>query len=202
MSALLLGNRIVLQRAYAAIFFLLLAVSLNAWRQDFPIVGHVLSLSGWVLVAVGSIGRIWAGFYVSGRKTTMLVMEGPYSICRHPLYFFGFLGVLGVMLTTETLTFPVVFGACFAWYYRHLMAKEELEMRKLHGAAFEAYCVRTPRFFPKWKLHYEPERYTVSAALFRRNLMDAVWFVIAGGAVEFLEGMHTAGYIPTLLHIY
>lgn len=70
MSAFLLGNRIVLQRAYAAVFFLLLAVSVNAWRQDLPIVEHVLSLSGWVLVAVGSMGRIWAGLYVSGQKTT------------------------------------------------------------------------------------------------------------------------------------
>lgn len=63
MSAFLLGNRIALQRAYATVVFLLLAVSFNAWRQAFPLVEHLLSLTGWLLIGVGSMGRIWAGSY-------------------------------------------------------------------------------------------------------------------------------------------
>ena len=33
------------------------------------------------------------------------------------------------------------------------------------------------------------------------NLGDALWFVIAGGIVEFIEGMHISGYLPTLVRI-
>ena len=83
------------------------------------------------------------------------------------------------------------------------MAREENILRGLHAAAFEAYFARVPRFWPNIRLFSEPARYVVSAVQFRKSLTEAVWWVIAGGIIEFLEGMHVdANYLPTILHIF
>ena len=39
----------------------------------------------YLLVAVATVGRLWCGIYVFGRKSKVLCMDGPYSICRNPL---------------------------------------------------------------------------------------------------------------------
>src|SRR5690348_8154731 len=48
---------------------------------------HLGALSvGWTTFMAGAALRFWATLYVGGRKEEQLIMEGPYSICRHPLY--------------------------------------------------------------------------------------------------------------------
>ena len=106
------------------------------------------------------------------------------------------------MMVSETLLLPLLFSLLFWGYYPRVIAREEANLRRLHGAAFDAYCARVPRFWPNFSLYSEPLNYSVSAARFRRNLADVALFVMAGGLVEFIEGMHTSGYLPTLMHIY
>jgi hypothetical protein len=165
-------------------------------------VEHLLSLVGWALVGIGVMGRIWCGSYISGNKNSKLMVEGPYSISRNPLYFFTFLGGFGVMLITETLLLPILAAVLYGAYYPRVMAREEEVLLKLHGTTFEAYRASVPRFWPNWTLYSEPASYVISAAAFRKHLADVLWFVIAGGTVEFLEGMHVSGFLPTLLRLY
>lgn len=191
-----------LTRLLALALLLALIVSAEGWCDVAPMVECLLSLAGWILVGAGMSGRIWCGSYISGRKNNDLVVEGPYSISRNPLYFFSFIAGLGVMMVSETLLLPLLFSLLFWGYYPRVIAREEANLRRLHGAAFDAYCERVPRFWPKFSLYSEPCNYSVSAARFRRNLADVALFVMAGGLVEFIEGMHTSGYLPTLMHIY
>jgi protein-S-isoprenylcysteine O-methyltransferase Ste14 len=195
-------SRILLSRVLALAVLAALVVCVEGWRVAAPIVEDLLSLAGWVFLGIGMSGRIWSSSYISGRKKTELVVEGPYSICRHPLYFFSFVAGLGVMLVTETLLLPLLFSIVFWVYYPHVMRREEEVLLRLHHAVFEAYCSRVPRFWPKFSLYVEPPNYTVSAAKFRRNLSDVVWFVVAGGVIEFVEAMHISRYLPTLLTLY
>jgi protein-S-isoprenylcysteine O-methyltransferase Ste14 len=189
-------------RALAALLLLALLVSSENWCHVAPAVECLLSLAGWILVGLGMSGRIWCGSYISGRKNQSLVVEGPYSISRNPLYFFSFVAGLGVMLVSETLLLPLAFCLVFWAYYPGVISREEGRLRDLHGAVFDAYRARVPRFWPNFRLFAEPADYRVSAARFRRNLADVALFVMAGGLVEFIEGMHSSGYLPTLLRIY
>src|SRR6476660_1715925 len=43
-------------------------------------------LLGWGAFLGGTALRLWATGYVGGRKRRELVTEGPYSLCRNPLY--------------------------------------------------------------------------------------------------------------------
>lgn len=195
------GRRIMLTRLMAVLAFCILGVSLTGWRHLAPIFELSLSLVGWVLIAVGVAGRIWCGVHICGNKTALIVV-GPYSICRNPLYFSSFVGGLGVMFVTETLLFPLLFCVLFGAYYSKVILREEDTLRKSRGAAYETYCTKVPRFWPKFNLLSEPVTYTISTAELRRSLSEVVWFIIAGGIVEFLEGLHIAGYLPTYFNIY
>jgi protein-S-isoprenylcysteine O-methyltransferase Ste14 len=197
-SHLLLDNRIALQRMYAIVLLAMLTFSLTAWQNLAPVFEELLALVGWVFVGVGVMGRIWSGSYISGSKNAKLVMDGPYSICRNPLYLFNFLAGLGVML----VILPIQFAALFWIYYSELISREEAVLSTLHGAAFEAYRARVPRFWPKFSLYSEPVEYLVSAARFRKNMGDAIWFVVAAALIDFVEAMHDIGYLPTVLHIF
>jgi protein-S-isoprenylcysteine O-methyltransferase Ste14 len=198
----LLRNRIAVSRIAVFGVLSILLVSLNVWHTEAPFVKHLLSLIGWALVAICVAGRIWCGSYICGYKNDSLVTDGPYSVSRNPLYFFSFLGGFGVMLITETLLLPALFALLFWMYYPGVIRREEEVLRGRHGAAFSTYCTRVPRFWPRFDLYSEPASYVVSAAHFRRHLADVLWFVLAGGIVEFIEGMHTAGYLPTLVRIF
>src|SRR5947207_2150332 len=47
---------------------------------------HVMDGCGWALAVAGIALRLWATLCIGGRKTHQLVDEGPYSLCRNPLY--------------------------------------------------------------------------------------------------------------------
>jgi protein-S-isoprenylcysteine O-methyltransferase Ste14 len=199
---LLLDNRIVLQRTYAIALLAMLTVTLTGWQDIAPVFEELLALIGWVLVGIGVFGRIWSGSYISGSKNAKLVIDGPYSVCRNPLYFFSLIAGFGVMLVSETLILPIQFAALFWIYYAELITREEAVLLTLHGAAFEAYRARVPRFWPKFSLYSEPVEYVVSAARFRKNMADAIWFVVGAALIDFLEAMHELHYLPTILNIF
>jgi len=111
-------------------------------------------------------------------------------------------GGFGVMLITETLLLPILSAVLFGLHYREVIACEEKALLELHGAAFEAYRSRVPRFWPNLSLYSEPESYVISAAAFRKHLGDGFWFVMAGGTVALLDGMHISGFLPTILRLY
>ncbi len=200
--SLCVGRRISISRLGVALLYLALWVSVTGWRQAGPFLEHSLSFVGWVLVAIGVMGRIWCSSHIGGKKNSVLVTVGPYSVSRNPLYFCSFLAGLGVALVTETLTVPIVFCLLFALYYSKVISAEEETLLAIYGAEFEAYCARVPRFWPQFGLLCEPASYLISGARLQRSLMDSAWFIIAGGSIEFLEGLHISGYLPVYFQIY
>ena len=86
--------------------------------------------------------------YSSGYKSSELVTQGPYSVSRNPLYFFSFVGLIGIGLATETVTLTLFLVAFFALVYPAVIAGEEEFLRGKFGDAYAEYCRRMPRFFP------------------------------------------------------
>jgi protein-S-isoprenylcysteine O-methyltransferase Ste14 len=68
-------------------------------------------IASYLLVAVATVGRLWCGIYVFGRKSKALCLDGPYSICRNPLYIFTFLGALGVAAASNRIVLIVCFAS-------------------------------------------------------------------------------------------
>jgi len=121
--------------------------------------------AGFVLVACGTLWRLWSAVFVAGRKDVEVVMEGPYARCRHPLYLGSLVAGLGLGLTTRSVVLATAreryiagltqfrgqkvaawveqFGVDLAWRARGVgwtLAQELLRCFREKGAA-HAYTV-------------------------------------------------------------
>ena len=191
-----------LSKAVGLLLLLLAGMTESSWEQHHDVVATFLYALGLLLVAVACSGRIWCSLYLSGRKDKVLTTEGPYSLCRNPLYFCSALGALGIGFCTETLAFPLLFAAIFALYYPGIIRREEARLQELFGEAYAQYRRRTPRFLPSLKGFQEPAQYQVNPLLFRRHLVNDTLFIFLAALLEFVEGLRHAGLAPSLLHVW
>jgi protein-S-isoprenylcysteine O-methyltransferase Ste14 len=179
------------RRLYSTIAILAFA-GLIVCRQ--PIVDSAyresLEVAGQTMLILAAFGRIWSGLYLHGRKSKVLCRSGPYSMTRNPLYFFSFLGAVGVALTLESLTLSVLVALAFVLYYRAVINDEEQRLGGLFGDQFDRYRQQVPQFFPRFSglkewdadasIEVRPHRFAraiVEASLF-------VWLILVIEACE------------------
>ncbi len=201
MDTPLVPMRILLTRFYLFFLASLVLLSRSHWHPGVWATSLIL-FGALMLVSAGVAGRMWCSLYIAGHKNALLVQEGPYSMSRNPLYFFSLLGAMGIALTTQTFTLPVLVLIAFAVYYPAIILKEEAELRKRHGAAMELYLNSVPSFFPRRALFHQPETYEVKPRVFLNHLGSAVWFILALGVIQLLKAAHFAGHLPALITLY
>ena len=193
--------RIPLYRILVVISGILLLFSKSGW-EDVSILSNVFFLAGCLLVGIGTLGRLWCSLYIAGYKNSRLITIGPYSVSRHPLYFFSLIGGIGIGLATETLFFVLVVILLFGFCYPSVIHSEEQRLLGLYGENFEAYCRETPIFFPRLSLLKEPDTYTVNPKIFRKNVFGALWFIWLVGILELIEALHESHILPAVFKLY
>ena len=193
--------RILFTRLYVALLAGLILFSSSHWQPG-PFGAAAILLAALVLTSAAAVGRLWWSLYIAGYKKSCLVTDGPYAMCRNPLYFFSMIGALGVALMTHTLTIPLLVLLSFAIYYPNVIRAEEADLTRIHGAPFEVYRGQTPAFFPRWSLLKEPDTYQVKPRVFRNHMGSAVWFILAIGLIALLQAARAAGQIPALISLY
>lgn len=152
---------------------------------------------------IGALGRVWCSLYLEGRKNSVLVREGPYALCRNPLYFFSFVGAAGTTLATETFTVPAIVCSLFALYYPTIVAAEQKRLELIFGEDYRAYKRDVPAVFPKLFARVkQSESYTVNPRCFLSRVADAAWFIWLIGLFEFSAGLHEEGILPTLFRLH
>ncbi|HOO89971.1 MAG TPA: isoprenylcysteine carboxylmethyltransferase family protein [Syntrophales bacterium] len=194
--------RITLSQIFAVLLVAFICVSGSSWDDRAPFVTTLLFLLGVVLVGIGSFGRLWCSVYIAGYKTKALVTQGPYSMCRNPLYFFSLLGALGIGFASENFLIPIIISIGFAAYYILVIKSEEAQLARLHKEEFARYVKKVPRFFPKISYLTEPEEYIVKPVIFKSHMLSAIWFIWALGLLEIIKKLHELKILPTLFHIY
>ena len=117
----------------------------------------VLHIASYVFLGFGFylLSSSWNILYHAQRHSA-LAASGPYARIRHPQHVAFVLILLGFLLQWPTLLTLVMFPILLIMYGR-LAVTEELEMRKRFGVEFDAYALRTPRFFPKLGQSSQPE---------------------------------------------
>ncbi|MDR3163976.1 MAG: isoprenylcysteine carboxylmethyltransferase family protein [Synergistaceae bacterium] len=171
-------------------------------EQSAHFAAEFMMILGCILVGVATVGRLWCAQYIAGYKADVLVMEGPYSMCRNPLYFFSLLGGIGAGLCTESLVLTLTIAAVFIAIYPVTIRNEETKLSRVFGSVYDGYMRRVPRFFPKISLFSEPAEYVVNPRIFRREIFDAVYFIWVVGFFEFFEGMTELGIIKPYISIW
>lgn len=194
--------RIVISRVFAALIFVLICTAESYWNTFLHPLTTVMIITAIVLVIIASVGRLWCSLYIAGYKTSHLVTQGPYSMCRNPLYFFSFLGAMGVGLATETFLIPLLILTAFWVYYPLVIKGEEQVLKKRHKESFEQYEKQVPRFFPKLSLLTEPASYQVNPMIFKKHILDVIWFGLSLGILEIIEECHRLHLFPSIFKIY
>lgn len=194
--------RIWLSRIVSLAFIVVIFAAESVWKVESPILAQALVAIGFTLVGLGVIGRVWAGSYICGKKNQTLVDFGPYSVTRNPLYFFSFVGMLGITLIPGTITLPIAYSIVFFAYYIPVMRKEERHLRSIHGTAFDAFAARVPLFWPQFSLFVEPQSYEVFSKFYRRFLSEVVWFVIGAAIVNFVVNTDGIRVLPFSFSLY
>ena len=82
-------------------------------------------------------------------KQEVLTVTGPYAYTRNPLYFGSAILTVAAAVATHSWISSVIFCAYFALFYSIVMRREEAELRRRHGAAFDEYARAVPLFFPR-----------------------------------------------------
>lgn len=196
--ALFARHRIGMSRALVVILIAILLFNGSYWDHNGLILGDVAAVLGLALVSVASVGRLWCNLYIVGYKNRELLTTGPYSMSRNPLYFFSSLGAVGIGLVSESLLITGLIALLFSVVYPRVIRAEERYLVGVHGAAFEEYAKRVPRFWPRWSLLQEPEQWTVYPREFRNHLSDVLWFVWAAAVLLLIGSLHARGILPVL----
>jgi protein-S-isoprenylcysteine O-methyltransferase Ste14 len=143
--------------------------------------GWTTDVLGWVVYLGGSFLRIWATLWIAGRKKQTLVDDGPYRMCRNPLYVGTFAMGLGLALILKSLVFGVAYLLAFSLYAFFVVPAEEHYMGSRFPAAFDEYRARVPRWFPHLGLLRRDEflrRVEDRGALYRECLRMICWMLL------------------------
>jgi|EBPBio282013_DNA_FD.fasta_scaffold30419_2 protein-S-isoprenylcysteine O-methyltransferase Ste14 len=151
-----------------------------------------IKLTGYSLVFVACIGRIWCAIHITGRKNRELCQNGPYAFTRNPLYFFSFLGAVGVCLGAQACLEAVLMALAFLTYYKFMIRTEEQRLKTLFGASYEEYCQTVPRFWPRWRKQPQVQVLAVNVDALTKAVFEAGLFLLAILGIELLEKLKSS----------
>jgi len=162
----------------------------------------IIDVIALLLVTVGTLGRVWCAFYISGFKNKKIVTDGPYSTSRNPLYLYSLIGAIGIGLVTHSLAVLSFIVIAFAIYYPFVIVGEERKLASILGKDYQEYSKRVPRFFPKFSLFHQPQEYTVKPKVFYKDLRDVTMFIVTYCLILLINVLKTNDIIPTYFPIF
>ena len=163
---------------------------------DDTLLGDVMEQAGVILIVACVFGRCWTILYIGGRKNEILVMTGPYSICRNPLYLFSTIGVLGFGLMLQSLIYAALMTSLVFLIFVWTIRKEEVFLRQKFGGVYATYADRTPRIVPtNIKIINHALSVTINVQVLKRTFLDSILFILLipiSEVFEFLREVNTA----------
>ena len=178
----------------------LIAVTTSTHRSG----GHTHEMIEWagvVLIVTCILGRTWTSLYIGGRKIEQLVQNGPYSVCRNPLYFFSILGAAGVGAQVGTVTLALLCAAIAFAVFSVVVRQEERLLGERYGEAFAEYRRNVPRFLPNLRLWRDEPTLTIRQPRVVRTFADALLFLLSVPLAELFEALQESGILPVLFHL-
>jgi len=92
------------------------------------------------------MGKNWR-MGINPAEKNELVLTGPWSLVRHPIYALSQAMMLCTMIALPAP--PLLIAGCLHLLLLQWEAhREELHLRRMHGAAYDDYCRQVGRFIP------------------------------------------------------
>jgi protein-S-isoprenylcysteine O-methyltransferase Ste14 len=145
----------------------------------------------WLTFVTGGVLRLASTLYIGGRKRTVLVTDGTYSVCRNPLYVGTVLLAVSAGLFLESWPFTAGALLVAVGYAVATVPVEERYLRERFGAAYVEYCSTVPRYWPRPSQFRTAARIEVDVQALRKECWRAVvswaWIPLIGEIVEQLR---------------
>ena len=172
-----------------------------SWQRD-SMLAYWVEFIGYIIVILGLWIRMWATLYIGQRKSKQLITEGPYSICRNPLYWGTFLIAFGAGLCFESI--PLAIFALVVMVPVHiLVAKaEEKHLEEIFGEEYEKYKHTIPAFMPSLKHYQKRSDITVSTRAMRRVAIETAFVLLLPEIEDIVELLQGHGVIPVLWRLW
>ena len=190
-------RRIAILRVFFVMAIPLILFTRSAW-MDIGWMFDLFEMSGTFLIIGAVLGRFWAILYIGALKNKVVMQDGPYSICRHPLYFFSTMGVVGFGLMLGSVVLACTLGGAAFLILSRTAAREEGFLRSEFGPAYDVYAARVPRIWPKLSLFQAAPTVTSSLIAMRTNFFDALVFLAFIPLAELMEGITEMALLPSV----
>ncbi len=189
--------RIAILRLSFAVMLPLIVFTHSGWA-DTHWLYELSELLGTVLVFIGVFGRFWAILYIGGRKNRQVMDDGPYSMCRHPLYLFSTIAVVGFGLLLGSLVMTTLIGGLTFVILRRTAIREERYLRSVFGSAYDDYAARVPQIIPNPRLFRTADDVTFSVQQLRGNMIDALVLLAFIPLAALMEVLRDYVAVPTI----
>ena len=188
----------LLRLAFIPVVFLAVFVRPN-WGLESDVAFGV-ELVGYAFLLAGVSVRIWSILYVGGRKSQELITDGPYSLCRHPLYVGSFLLTIGAGLCFENI--PMLAAGLLIVLPVHVIVArmEERHLTEKFPQEYPPYAQQVPRFWPRLRNYRSRESIFVPIWAIRRIAIDVLGVMLIPEVEDMLEVLHQHGLLPTVWH--
>jgi protein-S-isoprenylcysteine O-methyltransferase Ste14 len=136
----------------------------------------------WLIcgVAIAAVGLLLRG-YAAGhlRKGQQLATSGPYAYTRNPLYLGSILLAAGFCVASRSWISTLLLAAYLMIFYPMVIRREQIEIAKLYGAAFDAYASQVPLFWPRFSPVKNPnDRFSWVVYLKNREYEAAIGLIL------------------------
>lgn len=152
--------------------------------------GLLLTSASWMAFLSYVALRFWSTLHVGGRKDRELQTEGPYSLCRNPLYLGSFAFAVAVACLLKSVIVGAVLLPAILLYLQFVVRAEEHFLELRFQEDYRNYCRRTPRFWPRWAGFQSPAFVRVDLKCLKREVIRLSWaalFIIVLQALVFLR---------------
>jgi len=165
--------------------------------------GHeLMEMGGFGLVLICFLGRLWSILYVGGKKNDELIVMGPFSMTRNPLYFFSTVGAVGIGLIFGSVLAAATLGLASFLVFSFTANREAEFLFGKFGATYTVYAERTPRFWPNPMLYRDQDQLVFSTSALKSTFRDGLYFLAVFPLIETVEHFRAIGVLPTLFSIY
>ncbi|MBO9507888.1 isoprenylcysteine carboxylmethyltransferase family protein [Thalassospira sp. A3_1] len=179
---------------------LLVTLAQASWQRKTNI-HDVIEATGIIAIMICIVGRGWCALYIGGRKKTELVMTGPYSLCRNPLYLFSIIGAFGAGAESGSIVIAGLFAIVCWIVLREVTLREEAVLKQSFGPRYYRYLITVPRFRPATFRWRDESPLICQPPVFLRTIRDGCWFLIAGPLLEGVKVMQEQGWITPLVYL-
>jgi protein-S-isoprenylcysteine O-methyltransferase Ste14 len=159
------------------------------------------SMGGWICFSAGTLFRWWATLYIGGMKQRALASEGPYSICRNPLYLGTLLLTLSIAFFLHSLTFAVGVLIALPIYLSITVPWEEAQLTRVFGDEFAQYRTRVPKFIPNFKLLASQPVISVRLSGLSAEFRNALYWMWIPFLAQYAAHVRLEPWWPATFHL-